>query len=43
MHAWKKYAQLQFDVLSRSDVSFKSIHDPSLTTSVRQPQAPKLV
>jgi hypothetical protein len=27
MRAWEIYAQLQFDVLSRSDVSFNSIHD----------------
>jgi hypothetical protein len=25
--AWEKYARLQFDVLSRSDLSFNSIHD----------------
>jgi hypothetical protein len=25
--AWETYAQLQFDILSRSDVSFNSIHD----------------
>lgn len=27
MRSWETYAQLQFDVLSRSDVSFNSIHD----------------
>jgi hypothetical protein len=27
MSAWETYAQLQFDILSRSDVSFNSIHD----------------
>jgi len=25
--AWETYSQLQFDILSRSDVSFNSIHD----------------
>lgn len=27
MRSWETYAQLQFDLLSRSDVSFNSIHD----------------
>jgi hypothetical protein len=29
---WQKYAQLQFDVLSRSDLSFNSIHDRAKRT-----------
>ena len=30
--AWETYAQLQFDLLSRSDVSFNSIHDRTKRT-----------
>ena len=32
MRVWEKYARLQFDILSRSDLSFNSIHDRAKRT-----------
>jgi hypothetical protein len=34
-NAWEKYAQLQFDVLLRSDLSFNSIHDRAKRAETR--------